>query len=503
MPDNTRVLTVLAAVLLAGCKDDSTGPEGDIHIVAGANVTDTVEAQLAQALIVQLHDPDGEPLSGVAVRFEAQPHGRPETPSYLAAVYVCALTASSCGRYSLESTVAFDTTDAQGRAMAMVRLGEVAGPGVVRVTATERGLTTDASYIVLAGAPAFVRPSVTDVTLEIGETRAIGGSVRDRFDNFRPESPLVSAGAGAAITVESATGLVRAVGMGMQNVVVRHGTLVDSTVVRVVPVGRLVVWSSYSRAIRLINLSGDHMRTLATDVMSPGQGAFPRFNPTRQRVTFHAGTGDGGHGPSRIVAMDTSLAERRELAGTAGFSTVVAVREIADGTLIVVGRRETDLGSSVFRVATNNVITLIAPLPGLGSALGAADVSHDGTRIAYAAGELRVLTLSSGATDTIAPAALSPRWSLQGDRVAYLVPITYGEGTPAVVNADGTNQMPLTVTGRWMPGITWSPDGTYLLGRTFYPSYLELLRISDNERVRLRLRSPGADEDFYLQPDWR
>jgi WD40 repeat protein len=296
--------------------------------------------------------------------------------------------------------------------------------------------------------------------------------------------------------------------MGTQWVFVRFNSFADSTNVAVIPPGRLVVWSSFERVVRLVNLNGSNERLLLTDVDSD-LGAFPRFDPTRQRVTFYAGSPFGR--PNHIIVIDTTGSPRRDINAATGFSLVIATRQLADGTVLVVGQTNgatSHPGIPLWSVATDNTITFLAALPDLGQTYGGADISHNGNRVAYVANtgasatELRVLDVSSGSTIVLEPGtASSPRWSAQDDRVAYLVPGNSGSippfGALVVTNADGTGRNALG-DAPLSPGLGWSPDGKYIVGRPVSGGALRLLRLSDGANVILKFS--GHD---YWQPDWR
>jgi hypothetical protein len=283
------------------------------------------------------------------------------------------------------------------------------------------------------------------------------------------------------------------------------------------PSARLVVWTSDRREIRMVNLDGTATRTLIADISSNG-GAFPHFDPTRTRITLHNGYLGFGRAEN-VVLIDTTGATRRDVGLVHGASTVFNTRLLADGTLLFVGQVGSPIG--LFRVAPTDVATRIAVLPGLETGYnnaqeyGGADISPDGTRVAYLAPtqsgtELRVVNLANGAVTTLEPNARSPRWSAQGDRLAYLLPQgddMFGlafEGTLAIINADGTGRRALG-TALFSRGFTWSPDGKYLLGRASdaTPSALRLLRVSDVASALLRFRNASDEFEDYWQPDWR
>jgi hypothetical protein len=480
--------------------------------VLGAGVTDTIDAQPLQALIIQVRGQGGVTGSGVIVRVEAQPPDD-TTRRYEAAVYVCAITAPTCGSFTgYGSQLVIDTTDAQGRVKVTVRLGSVAGRAVVHLIVPELGLGDSATYTVTPGNPSGVIAQAIDTALDIGATATLRGRVVDRYTNTRPEATTLTAGPGTAISVDAATGIVTARDMGTQQLFTRYNALTATTSVRVVPAGRLVVWSSNEQAVRLVNVNGSDERTLVTGVSSD-LGAFPSFDPTRRRVTFHAGTNYYGGPPNDIIMIDTTASPRRDVGPAIGFSLIMATRELNDGTVLVVAQRAADASHpdySLWLLAPDNTITFVVALPELYTTYGGADISHSGTRVAYIAypasgPELRVLDVSNGSTVLLEAGALAPRWSAQDDRVAYLVPISgsydYG-GAVTIRNADGTGRRTIG-TAAFSPGLGWSPDGTYIVGRSSQSATLRLLRVSDGADVLLSFDSPSGCCHDYWQPDWR
>ena len=133
-PRHTHVASSICfALLLAACGDGPTGPrQPGVRFVLGAGVTDTVDAQPLQALVVEVRGPGGGLASGIVVRFQGEPAVPTPYDFYDPAVYVCPLAAQTCGFWGGQFTT--DTTDANGRAKVTVRLGHAAGPGVVTVT---------------------------------------------------------------------------------------------------------------------------------------------------------------------------------------------------------------------------------------------------------------------------------------------------------------------------------------------------------------------------------
>ena len=487
-------------------------------MVQGVAATDTIDARLAQPLTVEVHRDDGTLAHGAVVRFESLPPADPARRSE-AAIYVCAVKAATCGQtngaLSSASLIALDTADASGIASVAVRLGRVAGEALVRIVVQEIGVADTVRFTVLPGAPGIVRVVVSDTALGIGGTAFLPAPrVTDRYNNTIPVVPTISSGPGNVFTLNPATGVITANAIGTQYLYARVGAIADSTRVRVPPVGRLVVWVPSQRAVRLVDVSGTGLvRTLFQATVSSIIGVFPRFDATRQRIVLHQGPEAVFGGSSNMVTViDTSGANRRDIGGPGVFSTVINERQLADGSLLVVARRVEEAASaplSLWRVATDNTLTLVATLPGLAAtAYGGADISHDGTRVAYIAsasssGELRVLVAASGTFTIIDPNARAPRWSAQGDRLAFLVPGGNSgsfDGTMAVINSDGTGRRTFG-NSIYNPGIAWSPDGVYVVASTF--GTLTVIRLSDGMEMQLKIRNEGGTVEGVLQPDWR
>ena len=513
-PRKARVTFCISLILLlASCGGDSSGPvrEPGVRAVAGAGITDTVDAEPSQALVVEVRDQNGALASGVAVRFEPK-----ASPYYYESVLVCPLSAVHCGAYlghAAFEQIVTDTTDARGRAKVLVGLGHVAGLAVVRLVVPELGFADSATFTITPGAPAGVRAVDNDPGLDIGGTATLSGWAVDRYDNARTEKATLNAGPGSVISLNAATGMVTAREMGTQWVFMRYKAFVDSARVRVVPSGRLLVFSSTDQVVRLVNLNGSDERTIVSDVSSK-YGVVPRFDQTRQRITLHVGTDSDGSGvPNTLVVIDTTGTSRRDIGPAIGFSTIMVTRYLADGAVLVVGIRSMDTshpGFSLWRVSTDNTITFVVALPGLGETYAGADVSHDGTSVAYVSTSsspygLLVLDVISGSTTVLDTNGSSPRWSAQDDRLLYLGPPTENvsnSGVATVINADGSGRRVLG-SGDFFPGLSWSPDGTYVIGQSIEDFALRLIRVNDGAAVSLRFPMAVGCCNYYSQPDWR
>ena len=507
LPDARRTRILIALVLFlnvpAACgKHEPTGPlTSGITFVAGAGVSDTIGARFAQALVVQVRKPDGALARHTVVRFEVQPATVPERQQETT-MFVCGLAAPVCGFSFTADNFVADTTNADGRVSIAIRFGTIAGTAVVAVSAPEFKIVDTCRFVVRPGAPAAVQTTTVNLTVEIGASAQVRAATIDRARNVRIDPLTFTADTGTAFTVDATTGVVTARDMGAQAIIASFGTFSLPIRMTAVPPGRLVVWVPEMAELRLVDLKGTNLRFLLAGIASDF-GAFPSFDGSRQRVLAQTATGAAGGDSRKLVIADTSGVSRREIGPNDSIGIVVAFRMMNDGTVRVIGR-VASVGA-VWSVGTNDVVTRLATLPTLAPTYAAADISPDGGRVAYIArvgtntGELRVRDLNSGAETVIAGPSRSPRWSPDGTRLAFTVPplpIDFLDGVLTVANADGTGRRSLG-TLNYSPGLTWSPDGAYLIGRAGGPLYL--VRVSDKRTAFLPWSGGGA----YYQPDWR
>jgi hypothetical protein len=72
-----------------------------------------------------------------------------------------------------------------------------------------------------------------------------------------------------------------------------------------------------------------------------------------------------------------------------------------------------------------------------------------------------------------------------------------------IINANGTGRRAIG-SFDFSPGISWSPDGTYIVGRASDNySGLRVLRVSDAATILLHFGAATGCCRDYWQPDWR
>lgn len=202
------VLVVLIGVVAC---DSLFGPDDpvptELTVVSGNAQLDTIDAALADPLVVGLRDQFGEPFAGQDVSWRVRTGD-------------AAVRAGS------------GATDEAGRASADVTLGTVAGPVEVEATAGELlavfGLTT------LPGDPVRIDPGSESVVMgALADTLRLDARLVDRYDNAIPEAALDFASSDPAVVDVTADGVLMSLTTGSAIVTIRADTFSTTVPVKV------------------------------------------------------------------------------------------------------------------------------------------------------------------------------------------------------------------------------------------------------------------------------
>jgi WD40 repeat protein len=417
-------------MIVSACSRDGTSLEGaSLRILAGANLTDTIGAQPTQGLAVQVRGASGSPERGVDVRFDAT-----STTSLMG---VGTVGQSSPG------TVAAATTDANGRAVVLVRFGNRSGAGFIAVSVPLFALTDTARYTVQPGAAVRISISPRDTVLSRGEGFRYRGSTVDRANNPRPDAATYES-TGSAVTVDN-SGNVTAREEGAVRIRVRASigtaSVVDSGNVTVVPSAR-VAW--VANGLWVSDVTGAN-RVQLGDVGSTA----PSWDPTRDRLVF----------VRSAVLWLVDLNRNVTQLTLSNVSSPNWPQFSADGQWIFFQGNDAT-GVRIFRIRPDG--------SGLENLTGTRTGSNpspspDGRSIAYASGgSIVVQELATGVFRTLTAAmqTLSPRWSPDGNWIAY---VRSGQQELMLIRPDGSDLRRVPGHGLW-EGFSWSPDSRWIIG---------------------------------------
>ena len=446
---------LIVTALCFACRGDGdpTSPRGTpgIRFEAGDRITDTIQAELTQALVVEVRDAAGALQPGVVVRFESALLN-PAPPGGGFGAFVSRLD------QDFFTTLVADTTDSRARAAVLVKLGTRAGTAELIVTVPELGLVDTATYTVRPGAAIRIQAVPKDTTLRVGGNFTLRSAVIDRFGNSRSDAvTYATPGAGLALS----GGAVTATAPGRAFVLAQASGWVDTTFVSVVPEGMLAAASP--TGIVVFNTDGSDFRMLTTTVT---RGFTTDWSPTGTEIAYDADFGQ----PIRAVNLNGQV----RLASRGGGGTELYPEYAPDGAMLFFSRESWRL----FRVKVDGTGEELVPMSPATSA-AASSLSPDGSRLVYTivagGGQdvLGFLTLATGVAVNTQIRGHSPSWSPSGDQIAFIDP---SNGTLQLMRADGTGIRTIGApNSAYSFGIDWSSDGKWISARNASKDLIELI----------------------------
>lgn len=456
---------LLSAALLA-CGGNAVEPSGThrIVILAGGGVTDTVGAELVVPLSVAVRDANDRPLVAATVRFTPSVIARGGTyPAQQPGVWL-----ARAGEQPGPRNFVADTTDSLGRCGVIVRMGQLAGDAAVVIAVPSTGDTATVHYTVRPGTPVRLDVQPSDTALVLGSKYQARVILLDYYQNpiAHPTAQFtVRSGPIAA----SSSGEVSASTYGRGAIVVASEGLLDTLQVSVVPQGtiaaeRLRRSSVDVPSLVVLHTDGSLVQNVYTALDGNWSDLAPTWSPDGSRLTFQSGL----HDP---VLYSTTLqgAWYRLIPTFDGLQSEFRAQYSRDGAWIYFTGRPDHQNGEIWRVAPDG-----SGAARVGPAASWYDVdtqpspSPDGTRVAFATNRtdfstlyLRILDLATGSVFDPNVRGQLPRWSPQGDRIAYY---DESEGGIKVMNPDGSQQRFVAFIG--YPSNTaldWSPDGQWLI----------------------------------------
>lgn len=473
------VLAAASIALVVSCSS-STAPSHPatlgVAFVAGNKQTDTVGSSLTQALVARVSVPSGSSLSGQIVQFVAV---QDSNGNYEA--FVSPLNASQPTAFYAAAT------DSSAEASAVITLGTTAGPARVIVKVPELGYVDTATFTITPGALAGLRSTPADTSIAIGGSFTLTSRTIDRFGNARTDPVKLSVLSGP-ITLSGTT--VKGTATGAGAIVATADTLADTSLVAVVPAATLAA-TNHSQ-IMIFNLDGTGIHAIAQTAAAGNI----KWNPTGDHLVIDTSNGcDAGNGD--LFTTDTAGTTLQVDASNA-YDQYPSYSH--DGTWIYYTRNGIPAGgSSIWRVhpdgTSNDSLTTtmpdfdIYPSP-----------SPDGTRAAYVAdhsssSDLRVITLSTGAVQSLGVNAWSPEWSPTGTQIAYLNALNC-VAQIAIINPDGTGNRVLT-QGTYVSSFDWSPDGQWIVATNAATGNIDLISATTGQAIPLSFTTGLSS------PSWR
>lgn len=442
------MVTALTGSVALGC--DIFGPSAGIHVVSGANESDTVLSIFKTPLTVQLLGHGGNPLSGQTVYFNTN-----------GIVLVAQLDDPG---FATNRQPAI--TDGNGHASVLIEAKQYAGTGKI-VVVPPSGESVSLYFKVLPGAPAMVRADPIDTALYVGGTETYRPFITDAYGNrvaISPSPAYQYQSLNGALSI-SGRGKATGVAIGRGSVSVTAMGFADTMRASVVPKGRIAVNAAFIVEANLDGSAFDSIR-------KPWLGARTLdWSEVNRAFIYDANTSD------HMIMQDTT-----------GHAHVVITdplmrveyypRYAHDGAYIYfsgidsvtncwgIWRVHPD-GRALEHVVADTVSCgpyayTSGPAPYWGSS-----PSPDGTRlvyvgernIPYVGGILRVRTLATGADTSLGVAGAFPRWSPTGEWIAY-----DSLGILMLIHPDGTGHQMLLDRGDVLTrAATWSPDGQWLV----------------------------------------
>lgn len=460
--------------MAAACGSDKPNPfappgHQGLQIVAGNNAADTVLASPAQALIIELRNEARQPLKGVVVRFESLFGSGSSTP--------WALISRVDG--STFTTLTTDTTNADGRASALVQFGSRAGTARVVVRIPELGLRDTATFVIQPGNVTTVIVEPQLVTRYAGVGVPLSASVRDSYGNLRSD-PVTYAAVYGGVTVSN--GVATPQTEGLHKIVASAGAANDTARISSPPRGVLAV--ARFGTLFTINTDGSG----AQEIASVDHVSTMVWSPDGASLLV-----DGHMAPLRRVTLSgqvTTLTE--EPAYYPHFSadgTKVYYASFGTGSTWRIRSINAD-GTDAADVVVHATEHFVAPAP----APSASYLVMVGVRGSWQ-DVLWRFDVGSGVAAPLGIGGHTPRWSPDGASVAF---VEAPAQRIAVMDAALGNVRRVTQeTAGYGLGISWSPDGKWLAVSNESTWRIELVHVASGVVLPLDL-PPGM-----YAPAWR
>jgi hypothetical protein len=459
-------LALCVVVVVSACAgSNSTGPHASspIAFIAGNGQTDTISAQLAQALVLRVRPDNGLSPDGHIVQFQ----------SVFDSLGVEAYVEDETSEYP--NYFAAETTSTVGQVSVIVVLGTHTGKARLVIRVPDFGYVDTATFTVTPGHAAGIRAFPADTAAYPSGTVKLRSVAIDRQGNARTDAvtySLLSGPASLSGSTVTVTGIGRVLVLGTVNGV--H----DTSYVSGVPTGRVAASLDNDSGIVAFNMDGS-----GYTLLTPTPAGTVKWAPSGTSLVFDQlqcnGT-CGGSGRllvlngSTVVTVDTTPGV---FDGWPEYSR--------DGAWIYYTKSYT-----LWRAKPDGSVDSLIPTAQY-DAVAFPSASPDGSKVAYVqggGGHLRILFLANDSTVDLGVTAESAVWSPTGNAIAYNAgSYIQGAGGLAVINADGSGQRsyPMPANDAYTMQFDWSPDGQWLIARDGQSAKLTLINVASGLRLPL------------------
>lgn len=488
---------VAMTVGLASCAGEpGVGPDGQslstpgVHVLAGAGISDTVEAIRSQALVVRVVGANGKPMPNLLLRFTTTSVSDSSPfPNWRATMFVSRLSATGWG------TFVADSTNAKGEAAVLVRMGIAAGTGLVIINAPVTGYVDTVEYTVRPGAASRLTVAPRDTSLYVGGQVPVSVKVVDRHGNPLPQTlpVLTPSNDRAVVNGHVASGAK----IGRSSVMVTLGSLRDSVLLTVVPRGSVAAYtqmqgSGDALAIFTFDLDGTRFRKLTPSAIWVGYfGDMPlAWSVDGQSIFFHDNKGD--HTKMLWVVDAASGASRRLLDANQRLADERYPTRSADGQWIYFNGPEYGV-SQIYRARVDGSSReLVSPA---GVTQSYPHPSPDGSLVVYSAGgRIEVMGVVNKSLTRLGVAGQVARWSPVGDVIA----IRGDDPGFFIVAPDGSAARHIAAQTRFGAFFDWSLDGKYLVATV--NGTVTLVDVATGEQLPIKVT---AISHGLAGPSWK
>ncbi|HEY0036280.1 MAG TPA: hypothetical protein VGB66_06300 [Longimicrobium sp.] len=489
--------TGAAALHLAACSDSPTASkeEPGLRLLSPQVVTDSAGA--ISPIEVEVRDAQGRVQSDVEVRFTGRAASAAEA------------SAAVSGAASFVSR-----TNSRGRATATVQLGSRAGTTAVQVSVPAAGYQDSVRYTVTPGAATRVHVEPVDSALFVGASYSLRGKSVDRHGNPRSD-PLSYSVVGTHASLSQTA--LRGESIGRAFVLARHGSLVDTAWVSVVPRGVLAAYEfpfyyngngpdiRQPGRIVTLNTDGSDYRVLleqrpAVIPFSYAEGMQPSWSPSGDEIAYI--------NASRLMRVDLAGVAREVYLGTDAVHAEFAPQYSPDGQWIYFTRgrdghqrtfwrvRPDGTGAQQVSPAENWGIEVMPSPDPTGQSVAFQTNRRTNSTVDFT---IRTLNVQTRAVTSLDIPGAAPRWSPTGEWIALI-----NGGRLQLVRPSGGQIHSMGSGVGAHPTYAWSPDGTWIIISGNQPNAqtpgkvgLQLVNVATGEVLPL-----GFDRTL-VQPSWR